>query len=80
MSPVTGLARIQETQPKWWNILFATVTALWSLATLLTKQMSHTPKEEIHTRPKLCHLGLYVVRATLFCVKFRPGDRAGVFI
>ena len=33
------------------------------------KANSHTPKEEIHTRPKLCHFGLYVVRATLFCLK-----------
>ena len=33
------------------------------------KANSHTPKEEIHTRPKLCHFGLYVVLATLFCLK-----------
>ena len=33
------------------------------------KANSHTPKEEIHTRPKLCHFGLYVVRVTLFCLK-----------
>ena len=33
------------------------------------KANSHTPNEEIHTRPKLCHFGLYVVRATLFCLK-----------
>ena len=51
-------------------VLFATVTALWSLVTLLTYfANSHTPKEVIHTRPKLCHFGLYVVRATLFCLK-----------
>ena len=30
---------------------------------------THTPKEETHTRPRLCHFGLYVVRATLFCLK-----------
>ena len=29
----------------------------------------HTPKVEIHTRPKLCHFGCYVVRAKLFCLK-----------
>ena len=33
------------------------------------KANSHTPKEEIHTRPKLCHFDLYVMRATLFCLK-----------
>ena len=33
------------------------------------KANSHTPKEEIHTRPKLCYFDLYVVRATLFCLK-----------
>ena len=45
------------------------------------KPNSHTPKEDIHTRPKLCHFGLHVVRAKLFCQeKFRPGDLAGVFI
>ena len=33
------------------------------------KANSHTPNEEIHTRPKLCRFGLYVVRATLFCLK-----------
>ena len=33
------------------------------------KANSHTPKEKMHTSPKLCHFGLYVVRATLFCLK-----------
>ena len=28
---------------------------------------SHTPKVEVHRRPKLCHFG--VVRAKLFCLK-----------
>ena len=29
---------------------------------------SHTSKVEIHTRPKLCHFGRYVVIAKLFCL------------
>ena len=34
------------------------------------KANSHTSKVEIHTRSKLCHfVGLYVVRAKLFCLK-----------
>ena len=33
------------------------------------KANSHTPKVEIHTRPKLCHFGRYVLRGTLFCLK-----------
>ena len=34
------------------------------------KAKSHTSKVEIHTRSKLCHfVGLYVVRAKLFCLK-----------
>ena len=33
------------------------------------KANSHSPKEEIHTRSKLCRFGLYVVIATLFCLK-----------
>ena len=34
------------------------------------KANSHTPEMEIiHTRPKLCHFGRYVVRAKLFCLK-----------
>ena len=30
---------------------------------------SHPPKVELHTRPKLCHLGRYVAKAKLFCLK-----------
>ena len=33
------------------------------------KANSHTSKVEIHTRPKLCYFGRYVVRAKLFCLK-----------
>ena len=45
---------------------------------------SHTSKVEIHTRPKLCHFGRYVVIAKLICLKsfgvfiwenFHPGYR-----
>ena len=35
----------------------------------IDKAISHTPEVEIHTRPKLYHFGLYVARATLFCLK-----------
>ena len=43
---------------------------------LTNKANLHSPKEEIHTRPKLCHFGLYVVRATLFCLNsFAPVTR-----
>ena len=31
--------------------------------------INNTPEVEIHTRPKLCQFGLYVVRAKLFCLK-----------
>ena len=59
-------------------VLFATVTALWGLVTLLLKQISHTLKEEIHTRPKFWPI--CCESDAILCKKFRPGDRAGVFI
>ena len=31
--------------------------------------INNTPEVEIHTRPKLCQFGRYVVRAKLFCLK-----------
>ena len=37
--------------------------------TFTNKANWHTPKDEIRTRPKLCHFGRYVVRAKLFCLK-----------
>ena len=50
-------------------VLFATVIALRTLDFTNDKANSHTPKVEIHTRPKLCHFGRYVVKAKLFCLK-----------
>ena len=35
----------------------------------INKAISQSPKVEIHTRPKLCHFGRYVMRAKLFCLK-----------
>ena len=32
----------------------------------INKAISHTPEEEIHTRPKLYHFGCYLVKAKLF--------------
>ena len=52
-------------------VLFATVIALWTLITLLIKlfRILLKWKYNVHTRPKLCHFGRYVVRAKLFCLK-----------
>ena len=33
----------------------------------INQAILHTPEVEIHTRPKSCHFGGYVVRAKLFC-------------
>ena len=35
---------------------------------LTNKANSHTPKVEIHTRKKSCHLGRHVSKAKLFCL------------
>ena len=50
-------------------VLFSTVIALWTLITIIKAKL-HTPKVEIHRRPKLFHFGcyMYVVRAKLFCL------------
>ena len=37
----------------------------------INKAISHTPDVEIHTRPKLCHFGRYLIKAKLFCVNLR---------
>ena len=50
-------------------VLFAIVITLWTWLYLSNKANSHTPKVEIHTRPKFCHFAYYVVRAKLFCLK-----------
>ena len=51
-------------------VLFETVTAFVKSCNFTNKANPHTPKEEIHTRPKLCHFGLYVVRTMLlFCLR-----------
>ena len=63
-------------------VLFSTVIALWTLITIIKAKL-HTPKVEIHRRPKLFHFGcyMYVVRAKLFCLKkFCPCHWAGVFV
>ena len=58
---------------------FATVIALWTLVCVrnfINKAISHTPDVEIHTRPKLCHFGRYLMKAKLFCLKcFVPVTR-----
>ena len=66
---------IQETQPKWWNItcIVRDCHSFVESCNFTNKDNLHTSKEELHTRPKLCRFGLYVVDATLFCLKsFAP--------
>ena len=53
-------------------VLFATVTALWSLVTLLIKLIHILLKRKYirdQNYAKLCYFGFYVMRATLFCLK-----------
>ena len=51
------------------NCIISTVIALWTPCNFTYRANSLTSKVEIYTRPKLCHLGRYVVRAKLFCLK-----------
>ena len=58
-------------KPKWWNItcIVRDCHSYVESCNFTNTANLHTSEEEIHTRPKLCHFGLYVVRATLFCLK-----------
>ena len=75
---------IQKTQAKWWNVdlsvLFTTVTALWTLVTLLIKLFrrlfrANTCKTKIMPFWPLC-----CENEAIWFIKFRPGHRVGVFI
>ena len=50
-------------------VLFSGCHSFVDSCNFTNKANSHTSKVEIHTRPKLCHFGRYVVRAKLFCLK-----------
>ena len=60
-----------------WNVLSiitvcvrSCLQSMCSYVFPLNKAISHTSEVGIHTRPKLCHFGRYLMKAKLFCLKF----------
>ena len=61
-------------------VLFATVTALWSLETLLIKLIRILLKRNTYKTKIMPFWPICCVSDAILLKKFRPGDRAGVFI
>ena len=61
-------------------VLFATVTALWSLVTLLIKLIRILQKRKYIQDQNYAFWPRCCERDTILLKKFSPGDRAGVFI
>ena len=68
-SPVDRMNSRNATKMAVLKLIFHDCHSFVDSCNFTNKANSHTSKVKIHTRPKLCHFGHYVVRAKLFCWK-----------